>query len=337
MPTNNNPPPSFRNYCSAELNEDGTITVRCEVKGNCYEHTVDPAPIAQYIAEQFASEQGTDISGLGSYLSKAASAAKKVATSSAVKAVWAKASPAIKAAAASVPGGAATMAVATITYNTVAKARSGDPAAIASIKSAATKALNGNPLASEVMKTAKTFNAMLNVKEGKAPTDLAARLASVERVLNPLLRSPASNYTIGAVRNHRTQQSRFPNSPFSPFSPMARGAQRSATRGGARYQTMAQKAPPPPVRKMSKAMVPLPVPAMPAPQSAQEMEDYAEDEGYEEDYAYQDGTEENVAGYLYNRPYRSVAASMLDGSPGVGVALRSLYANGLDTIANMKR
>lgn len=307
-----NPPASFRQCCTCDVS-DGIVTVTCNLRdtrtGEVFsiEESVDTLPIAEEIAGALA------IGGIGDYLSKAASAAKKVASSKAIKAVWSKASPIVKELAKEVPGGSAAMALAMKTADTVAAARKGDKAAIKALKNTALKAAQGHPLAKEVMKTAKVLGRMQSAKEGKDPTDLAKRMALIERTLNPLLGNPQSGYKVGAVRPGY----------LTPKMQAKLKAKLDAKR----------KRNKPAIAR--KAAVPSP---RIAPRSEEELYEMAE-EMYQDGYASEE-IQEEISGWrewMFHRPYRTAAAAALSGDIGASLTLRSLYTNGLQNIASLRR
>ncbi len=341
------PPPSFRQYCNAELNEDGTLTVSCAIRDKHtgemfrFEETVDPQPIAQLIAHNLIAMSGeTSVAGLGSFLSKAKNAAVKVASNNGIKAVWKKVSPVVKELAKEVPGGGVAIALAAKTADTVAAARKGDKKALETLKNAAAKAVNGNELAAEVMKTAKTLSTMMDIKEGKDGTDLAKRLALIERTLSPLI--PAGNRPV-PVSAFKVAGKMM---PLHKAIAKKKAAMRSAR--AARNGTAIQANRPAPIqasrvpfaRAPMRQSVPIPVAKQfpiiaPAPSpEAYADESYYGDESYD-DYGYDEYGEE-VAG-LYHRPFRSPLAAAAQGSFGLSTTLRSLYSNGLETIAAMAK
>ncbi len=334
-----NPPEHFRQFCTAEVNDDGTVTVavalRDKVTGEVYrfDKTVDPEPIARYIAHQFAMMNGdTSVAGIGSFLSKAKSAALKVASTKGIKEVWKAASPIMKELAKEVPGGSAAMALATKTADTVAAARKGSKSAIATLKNAAIKAANGNELAAEVMKTAKTLSTMMDVKEGKDSPELAHRLALVERALHPLIPNPTvpqSPYKVGAMMPLRDALKRAKSAKAAKqrFGMPKRNAER-------KFVAPKASVPPPVVKRMAMPAQPEPLPE----EIDEELTDYAmemAEEGYGEDEI-----AEEISGWrdwLYSRPFRTPAKAMLQGDFGASTTMRSLYANGLESVASLKR
>jgi uncharacterized membrane protein YgcG len=66
----------------------------------------------------------------------------------------------------------------------------------------------------------------------------------------------------------------------------------------------------------------------PIPQDVYDPSVYDQDDTYDP-YA--------VSGWAYNRPYRTPAQAILDGSPGVGLTLRSLYSNGVQALVDRAR
>ena len=346
-------PNPFRQACCVEI--DGQIlTVSCDVKnhrtGDIHHirKSFDLEPLTAYIYDQLVAVHQqmhgeVDVSGLGSFLSRATDAAKRIASSKGIQSVYNKvksvAGPAIKSAIKDIPGGEATMALATKTYDQVMKARSGDKGALADLKKVASKALAGNQLASQIMDTAKKLSAVQNTKEGKDPTDLAWRTTRIEALLHPLL--PANRGAKGGVSV---------SGAYAYDIIGARGAKRPATRGGAiaRAQLAARKkaakkmaraaAPPPRVitPAVRRMVAPKPDDAYKAPKIVEEeIIEEMEEEGYDEEQI-----EEEISGWrewLYTRPYRSPAAAALQGDIGAGMRLRYLYTNGMDAILNRAR
>ena len=235
--SHDNPPPSFYGCCCIEIDGDN-LTVSCKLRdpetGELYnlEKTYDLRPLTNYIARRIrahhASLHGdTEVAGLGSFLSKAKNAAKRIASSKGVKELWKKVKPLtqefIKSA---VPGGAATYALAEKTYNVVEKAAKGDKRALAELKSVATKAAAGNPLAREVMKTAKVLNNAQKLKNLKSLSPLGRQIATrATRGLTPLVRPSAD------AKDYETAIEQFENIDYADESAAADDIRAMANEG----------------------------------------------------------------------------------------------------------
>lgn len=203
-------PEAFRNHCTVDLEGDH-LTVSCcmrdRLTGEVHElvKEYDLAPLTQFLHNQFTAmhiaEHGdTNVSGLASFLHKAKNAAVRIATSKAAKELYNAANSDIgRAVISNLPGGAAALTAATITAKTVEKARKGNKKALDSLMKLSKKALAGDGLAHELMTTAKTMNAMLDVKEGKDSPDIAHRLANVEARLHPLYNQETRDHRISGL------------------------------------------------------------------------------------------------------------------------------------------
>jgi hypothetical protein len=352
-------PPAFRNCCRAEIicddsGQECALSLSCQVRNRRtgqiinLQKSIDLRPLTEYIRDQLIAYHGDQIAGLGDFLSKAADAAKRVAASKGIqdlyKKVKAVATPVAKAAIKELPGGEATMALATKTYDQVMKARGGDIKALADLKKVATKALSGNPLAAQIMSTAKKLSTAQDVKEGKDPADIAHRTARIEAVLNPLLPSQ--------VRDHRTVTSGSTDYLIGLeyiIGRRARKAKRPTPRGGMAAKALKAKpfhkrltpaakrivAPPPAIANPMMAKLAPHKVAEEIRETEEEIIDEMIDEGYGEEEIV-----EEISGWrewLYSRPFRSPAQAALQGDIGAGMRMRYLYNNGLNAILSKAR
>lgn len=294
---NDTPPPAFYNCCKAEIEcdengEECAVTVSCQLRdsdtGKVFhlEKTVHLQPLIDFLDRKFrayhaslhASEThaGERIEGLGSLLSKAKNAAKRIASSKAAKDLWLKVKPLTKKFIEnSIPGGAATFALAERTYDTVNKARKGDPKALAEIKSISQKALAGNPLAKEIMRTAKVLNNAQKLKDGLPLTQGKSLAARASSAASPFVRP--SRDTKEYEKN--VTKDELVDIDYQDEADSAR-AIREMAEGGADITDIV--------------------------------------EGWKE--------------WMYSKQYRSPMKAILDSSPGVGMAARSLYTDGVNTL-----
>jgi len=321
------PPDDFYNLCQARLHCDEygnecALELSCCLGDMCWSRTVDLSPIVEAVKHGLATYHSKlhhdNVSGWNptKILSKAKRIATSVAKSKAAKSLWKEVSPYLKDELKNLPGGAAAYKAALKASRALEEARDGNPRAVAAIKKLVAKAQT-DPQAAKLLKTTRAMHWLMDAKAAKG--GVAQAKTGVWYSLDDDTITDDDLEGVSYEIGKRGKLAR--KMKLRVVKAQAKRNRQAATRS---RLPAGQR--PPRVRAEP----------MPEPESDdEESDDYTDEELDSQDDYYDETGDTSVEGWrewLYHKPYRSPLQSIVDISPGIGMAMRAMYFDGLQTI-----
>lgn len=271
------------------------------------------------------------VSGWTDFIKKGVRAAKKIAKSSAVKSLYKKAAPFIQKGISSLPGGTAALALATSAHNVLVAAKAGDPKALAKMEAVKKLACTGDARAKYVFQRMQLMNQTLEGREA-----LTSCGGSDIVGWNPFsaAKKAVKKVAKGVRKVAKTAQR------VVPIRTLAKVASYAGVPGAAAASALMNrgKGSSRPNRAIAAPSYMAPAPSYasaPQPGGYDGGGGYGGEEYCEEQYCKEpqyfcdEGGyyDEEVGGWIYNKPYRTPLQATLQ--PGLGMGIRALYNKGM--------